>query len=254
MMDSKERFTARVADYVKARPTYPREMLDRLCNAIGFAPSWRVADVGSGTGISTALFLEHGNDVHAVEPNAAMRKAAEERFADDPHFHSVAGDSSNTTLPDHSIDLVAAAQAFHWFDRSAFRAECVRILRPGRFVALIWNDRHISGTPFLDAYEKLLADFGGAEYRAVVHRNLTDKDCSAFFLPGTCQKISVPNQQSFDFELLKARLLSSSYVPQRSDSRHDPMLKTLREIFDRTQHNGTVQMTYDTTVHVGTLE
>src|SRR5438309_9626979 len=100
-----ERFTTRVDDYVKYRPSYPPDLLPFLRDVIGLTSHSVIADLGSGTGISTELFLRHGNVVHAVEPNAAMRAAAERQLASFVNFHSVAASAMATTLPGHSIDV-----------------------------------------------------------------------------------------------------------------------------------------------------
>lgn len=117
MADSAERFSGRVADYLKYRPGYPEELLAFLRSECGLVPGSVVADVGSGTGKLAELFLSGGNTVFGIEPNAEMRLAAERLFSGRSGFHSVAGRAEATTLPDSSVDLVAVGQAFHWFDR-----------------------------------------------------------------------------------------------------------------------------------------
>src|SRR3954467_5791308 len=116
-MNSTTRFTDRVEDYVRYRPSYPAaELLDFLTAKTGFDASWVVADIGSGTGISTEMFLRNGNKVYGVEPNDAMRQKAEELLKEYPGFTSVNGTAENTQLPDKSVGLVLAGQAFHWFN------------------------------------------------------------------------------------------------------------------------------------------
>src|SRR5687768_7090137 len=153
-MDPTARFSDRVADYVRTRPGYPAGVLDLLRAETGLTAGMTVADVGSGTGLSAEMFLKNGNPVIGVEPNADMRAFGDALLAAYPNFRSVAGTAEETTLPDRSVDLVVAGQAFHWFDRARARAECRRILRPGGFVALLWNTRRVDATPFLRAYEE----------------------------------------------------------------------------------------------------
>src|SRR5262249_648330 len=148
MIDPTSRFGARVDDYVKARPSYPAGLLAVLARECGLDKKSIVADLGSGTGIFTRLLLESGATVYAVEPNDEMRAAAERDLASE-RFHSVRGRAEATTLPDASIDLATAAQAFHWFDVEATRRELVRILRPAGLAVLVWNDRDAQATPFL---------------------------------------------------------------------------------------------------------
>src|SRR5579863_1256797 len=116
MSNSTTRFSDRVEDYVKYRPHYPKKILSYLQDRYAFGPGWVVADIGSGTGISTELFLRFGNNVFAVEPNLEMRSKAEELLAAHPGFRSVEGTAEATGLPGSSIDLIVAGQAFHWFD------------------------------------------------------------------------------------------------------------------------------------------
>ena len=250
--DSKQRFSSRVDAYVAARPRYPREVVGYLQNTIGLTPAWHVVDVGSGTGISCELFLENGNAVTAVEPNAPMRSAAEKSLRGFANFRSIAGSAEATTLPDGCADLAVAAQAFHWFDIPAARREFARILKPTGYAALLWNTRKLGGTPFLDAYEKLLITYG-TDYLNSRHNNITDAELSAFFGRGGFQSAGFANLQHLDWEGLRLRLLSSSYIPTEQDPRFEPMVTTLREIFDHHNIAGRVTIEYQTELFYGPL-
>ena len=252
MPDPTKRFSNRVADYVKARPGYPPKIIATLRERIGLSPAWRVADIGAGTGISAKLFVDSGNSVTAIEPNSAMRDASVKMLGHHAGFSAVDGTAEHTTLPDQSARLVVAAQAFHWFDRAAFRRECERILEPGGYVVLMWNDRQTKGSIFLDRYEQLLEEFG-TDYKSVNHRNVGDEGVSAFFSPAGCECEVFPSAQRFDYDGLKSRLLSSSYAPAADDPRSGPMLDALRKLFDETQRNGTIDMTYQTQLYWGQL-
>src|ERR1700712_2137458 len=183
MTDPTKRFSNRVENYVKFRPSYPPGVLGLLQDKCGLTPAARVADVGSGTGILTELLLQQGNKVFAVEPNPDMRAAAEVRLSRQQNFTSVAGSAEATTLPDQSVELITAAQAFHWFDREKARGEFLRILTPGRWVALIWNDRHTESTPFLRAYEQLLRTYA-TDYAEVDHKQMDARVIGSFLGAG----------------------------------------------------------------------
>jgi SAM-dependent methyltransferase len=185
--------------------------------------------------------------VYGVEPNDAMRRAAEALLGCEERFHSVPGTAEATRLPDASVDLVTAGQAFHWFDRARFRAEADRILRPGGRVALFWNRRRTDSTPFLRAYEELLLRYG-TDYTKVDHARLGPDDFAAFF-GGPYTSHHFPNEQRFDFEGLLGRLLSSSYAPGFGHPSHEPMLGALRELFDAHQEGGEVRFEYDTELY-----
>ena len=148
--------------------------------------------------------------------------------------------------------ILSAGQAFHWFDRPKTRREFQRILRPGGWVVLIWNDRNITDRPFFRAYEELLLTYG-TDYALINHKNVDEQILGEFFGPSSYGSASYPNDQTFDFAGLKGRLLSSSYAPDESDLRHVPMLAALQTLFEVYQTNGTVTFDYDTTVYYGQL-
>ena len=251
MSNTVERFSNRVANYVKYRPTYPKEVLRFLQDELNLQSDSVIADIGSGTGISTKLFLENGNTVYGVEPNASMRAAAEEFLKDFPNFKSVDGTSENTTLEDDSIDFVTAAQAFHWFEPEKTRREFKRILKPDGYAVLIWNERQLDANEFLREYENFLLRFGN-DYAKVRHDNVSDEKLEDFF-QGDFQTAGFQNAQIFDFEGLKGRVLSSSYMPSETDARYAEMTKSLYGIFTKHAENDRIAVLYDTNVYYGKL-
>jgi len=246
-----QRFSSRVKDYRRYRPGYPQEVIALLKTECGMTPDFVVADLASGTGIFTRMLLENGNRVFGVEPNPDMRAAGEEFLAGYSNFTSVAGSAESTTLPAHSVDLVTAAQAAHWFDRAKARHEFVRILKPGGWTVLIWNERKTDGTAFLGAYEQLLLTYG-TDYREVRHERTT-AEIADFFSPSQFRSQTFAMRQDFDYPALEGRLLSSSYTPQPGHPSYEPMLGKLRQIFDAHQVNGRVSLDYDTRVFYGQL-
>lgn len=250
--DSTQRFSDRVADYVRYRPDYPAALIDWLSDEHGLVPSWTVADVGAGTGISSRMFLDAGNTVYAVEPNAPMRTAAERWLGENPRFHAVDGSAEATTLAAGSVDLVTAAQAFHWFDADAVRHEWASILRPRGLAAVFWNSRLLAGSAFLEGYERLLLDYG-TDYVSVAERYADEAEMRRWFGAGYRGAATFPHRQLLDFDALRGRLLSSSYAPREGHPRHAPMLAALRALFDATAREGLVGFDYETRITVGTL-
>jgi SAM-dependent methyltransferase len=254
--DATRRFGDRADYYARYRPSYPPAVLKCLGDEFGLRTGQAVADVGSGTGLFSALLVAAGNEVYGVEPNARMRAAAEGLLGSQAAFHSIAGLAEATTLPDASVDWVVAAQAFHWFDVDAARREFRRILRrhetpPRANAALLWNNRR-EGTPFLREYEALLRA-GGTDYAAIKHQQVeTDGRLERFFA-GAFERRSFPNRQVLDFEGLCGRTLSASYVPPESDPRWPPLRARLQDLLDRYADHGMVAFEYDTHVYVGEL-
>lgn len=244
-----ERFSGRVDNYVRYRPGYPHAVLDVLAAECGLAPGDVIADVGSGTGLLARLFLDNGNRVLGVEPNREMREAGRRLLAGYPAFTSVAATAEATTLAANSVDFVVAGQAFHWFDAAAAGREFRRILRPGGWIALVWNERQVDSTPFLRAYEQLLRTHA-VDYPRISHRRLdeaTMEDVVGF----TAKVRRFDNRQVFDFEGLRGRTLSSSYAPIAGQPGHQAMVEALDALFRRYQVDGHVTLLYSTTVYFG---
>ncbi|MEP6831763.1 MAG: class I SAM-dependent methyltransferase [Gemmatimonas sp.] len=251
MADSTTRFSSRVENYVKYRPGYPPGVVELLRSDCGLTSDSVIADVGSGTGILSELFLKNGNAVIGVEPNAPMRHAAEKLLATHMRFQSIDGTAEHTGLSAASVNFVTAGQAFHWFDRNEARREFKRILKPSGWVMLVWNERTTAQSAFGDAYEQLLMEYA-TEYEIVNQRSMSANSLAEFFA-GEYVVRTLPNAQHFDFDGLKGRLLSSSYAPESGHPKHEPMLAALRELFNTLQVNGEVVFAYDTNVYYGRL-
>lgn len=247
-LDPTQRFSNRVENYVRYRPHYPPEILALLETECGLTRESVVADVGSGTGILTEPFLAHGNPVFGIEPNPEMRAAAERLLQQYPRFTSVAATAEATTLPRLSVDFITAGQAFHWFDATRCQVEFARILKPGGWVVLIWNDRRTLTTPFLRDYEELLKRFS-TDYGQVDHKRIDMAALTRCFRTEP-KKRTFPNYQHLDFEALRGRLLSSSYVPEKGQPRHEEMLEALGVLFNRYATEGQVTLEYDTLVYL----
>jgi SAM-dependent methyltransferase len=246
------RFSDRVENYVRYRPGYPPEVLELLGEECGLQPSHIVADIASGTGVFTRLLLENGNSVFAVEPNTEMREAGVHELERYDRLVSIAGTAEETTLRAASVNFITAAQAAHWFDLPRARAEFVRILKPGGWCVLIWNERDTARTPFLRDYEELLLTYG-TDYKEMRHERTT-AIIHEFFAPAPHQQRVFDSQQQFDYQGLAGRLLSSSYAPNEGHPRHAPMMEELQRIFRARAKNDRVAFEYKTRVYYGKLK
>jgi SAM-dependent methyltransferase len=248
-INSTQRFTGRVDHYHRYRPAYPEEILAVLKEEIGFSPSMVVADIGAGTGISAELFLRNGNAVWAVEPNREMREKAEASLARYPNFRSFSGRAEQTGLAAGSIDLVVSAQAFHWFDRGKTKDEFSRVLRPGGFILLLWNERLLE-TPFEKAYEEFLLRHGN-DYTAVKRAHVSEKELREWFDPAPVSCHLLRNEQRLDFAGLRGRVLSSSYMPDELHPANAEMEAGLERLFKQYGDGGEVRFGYATLLFLG---
>ncbi|HED03359.1 MAG TPA: class I SAM-dependent methyltransferase [Candidatus Fraserbacteria bacterium] len=252
MTDPTLRFSSRVENYIKYRPHYPPAVIATLREECQLASAALIADIGSGTGLLTELFLQSGNQVFAVEPNREMRAAGERLLRNYPGFHSVAGRAEATTLADQSVGFVVAGQAFHWFDRQKARSEFCRILRPAGWVMLVWNEREDRATPFLMAYEQLLQRYA-TDYVQVNHKQVDEATLADFYGVQGFKSETFSQRQDFDYAGVRGRLLSSSYTPEVGYPDYEPMLAELSKVFQAHEINGRVRFEYTTRMYYGQL-
>lgn len=245
-----ERFSDRVANYVRYRPGYPREIVATLASECGLTPASVIADIGCGPGNLARIFLENGNRVIGVEPNGPMREAGVREMAG-ARFEAVDGRAEDTGLAAGSVDFVTAGQAFHWFEAAPARAEFVRILRPGGWCVLVWNEHH-RNSAFLDDYDGLLRRHG-TDYAEVRSKRDAALDVETFFAPQRVCAREFTYRQTFDFDGLRGRLESSSYAPRAGSPAYAPMTAELREVFDRHQKDSLVAFEYETFLYFGRL-
>jgi ubiquinone/menaquinone biosynthesis C-methylase UbiE len=251
--DAKQRFSNRVADYIRYRPGYPSAVREILRTECGLKSGYVIADIGSGTGFLSELFLKNGNRVFGVEPNEAMRQAGEEYLASYDGFASINGSAESTTLDAASVNFVTAGQAFHWFDQNAARTEFVRILKPAGWVVVIWNERLTDATPFLRDYESLLREFG-TDYASVKESYPSERHMREFFGPNAYASRTLPNFQEFDFEGVSGRVRSSSFIPAANHPNFAPMMEELQRIFTEYNQDDRVRLEYSTHIYFGHLE
>jgi SAM-dependent methyltransferase len=253
MISSTQRFSSRVDFYVRSRPKYPPALLRFFQNQMQLSPTHAVADIGSGTGFLTEMFVHSGNPTYAVEPNDDMRLAAETSLKEWPNFHSVIGTAEATRLADRSVDLITAAQAFHWFDGRKAAVEFRRITKPKGVIALIWNERLTSGSAFMVDYEQLIQQYSrpGETCRGRMLENDGESKITKFFdlLGASHQLEKFDNPQTLDRDGLVDRVTSSSYMPLPTDSGYAEMLSRVQSLFDKHHRSNAVTILHETRVY-----
>jgi ubiquinone/menaquinone biosynthesis C-methylase UbiE len=240
------RFSDRVENYVKYRPSYPAEIIQFLENHYNLRNDNRIADIGSGTGIFSELFLRSGYSVLGIEPNEQMRKAAETRLSNYSGFTSRRHQAEQTGLKTHSLDFITVAQAFHWMEPVQTKKEFFRILKPGGHIVLAWNFR-LSHTPFLQGYQVLRQKFA-IDYTE--NKMVDEEAIHIFFHPMLVRMHSFTNIQQLDFEALKGQLLSASYMPLPGHPSYSTMISELIGLFIEHNKNGLVKMEFETKLFI----
>ena len=252
-IDPKRRFSSRVDNYSKFRPSYPEDIISFLESVKILYRDSIIADIGSGTGILSELFLKNGNLVFGIEPNIDMRNAAELFLRKYQNFHSIDGSAECTNMDENSINIITVGQAFHWFDRIKARKEFRRILKSEGFVVIIWNNRKRSGSKFLEQYEDLLLTYG-TDYRKISDIQI---DFEQFYGVGKNSEGFIrevfENYQLLNYPGLKGRLLSTSYSPLDDHPNYNNMITELEKIFEENNQKGLVKFDYETEVYYGRL-
>ncbi len=251
MQDATTRFGNRVKEYNLYRPGYPGELITFLQVQNLLDKNSVVADIGAGTGKLTSMLLPEVKQVHAIEPNEPMLAVCKHNLSTHANLHCIDATAEKTTLPDHSIDLIVAAQAFHWFDKQATHKEFERIGKPKCKVVLVWNER-ISGDDFMDAYDALLVKYA-IDYKKVDHRNTTPDTIADFFAPNQMQFAYLPNEQELDITALVGRTLSCSYMPTADDEKWPETHNALKKLFQQYSQNEYVSLRYITKIFYGTI-
>lgn len=249
MKEPTQRFSSRVEDYKRYRPSYPDALVEYLIGHLGLNGESRVADLGSGTGLFSEKLLQHGLRVFGVEPNREMREASLAELSGYDGFQALDGSAERTGLEDASLDLISAAQAFHWFETDKVRAECERVLKPGGCVALIWNQRD-DRRGFARDYESVLREYA-VEYAGATHRNFDERAIADFFSGYETSRRCFDNSQQLDLAGVKGRLLSSSYVPEPGEKNHRQIMSAIESAFARHARDGVVGFDYETRLYLG---
>ena len=250
-LTSSERFTSRVADYVRYRPDYPVAATDKLSSELSLASGMTVADVGAGTGLLTLPLLHTGADVIAVDPNEDMLEAAREWLREHDNVRIAVGTAEATGLPDQSVHAITAGQAFHWFDHVRAREEFLRILKPSGKVALVWNAKEFGTSAFLAGYEQILED-RVPEFAEVRHEKSGEAEIAEFY-GSDPSRYSFPHHQRFDWDGVLGRVMSSSYAPKSGQPSHDMLVAELRALFNEHAEDGMIVWPYTTMLYVGSL-
>lgn len=242
-MNPLNRFSDRVADYVKYRPSYPAAAIDKILEGLGSPSHLVAADIGAGTGISSRLLAQRGVRVLAIEPNEAMRQAAQSH----PLVEFQDATAEATSLADTCVDLVACFQSFHWFNPQPTLLEFHRILKSSGRLAVVWNerDRHDEFTANYTQIVQIASNNHPAEQRRVAVEPLL----TSLLFPNV-QQYTFAYRQDLDLAGLIGRAMSTSYIPRTGET-HQQLISNLQQLYESNcDRNSLVYLSYRTIVFI----
>jgi SAM-dependent methyltransferase len=241
-------YTERVMAYARYRWEFAPEAVQAFLASCGLTPEWVVADVGSGTGMVARHLVERARAVLAVEPNAAMRRAAFEGLGHHPSYRAVGASSDATGLGDSSVDLITVGRAVHWFPAASTRAEFTRILRPAGWLAILTTPCTDRG--FLDSLETVKREENGWD-RAADRHALEAVPTAFYFGHDEVQTICWPGVAQETWEAFLGRMSSRLSTPQPGHPLRSKFERALRDVFERHARDGVLSVSYETAIEFG---
>ena len=197
--------------YERGRPSFPAEALQKIAAICQLGPGITVVELGAGTGKFTRALLPTGAHVTAVEPVKAMREKLAFLSKD---ISVLAGTAESIPLANSSVDVVVAAQAFHWFDGPVALKEIHRVLRPGGHLILLWNVRDESVdwvrhlTEIIDVHQGEVPRYRTGRWRQCIDTSVISS--SPLFSP--LESAAYSHVHSGTRETVRDRVASISFI------------------------------------------
>ena len=238
-MDNTTVFTGK-AQFYNSRPPYPQECIDYVIKKMGIPSGGIVADIGAGTGILTKPFLDAGCTVYAVEPNGDMFAELKKNLSRYQDARLLQATAEKTDIPAHICDAVVVGTAFHWFDKDQFRAECQRVLKNNKCVAILRIANNTEGDKLLDQ-----------------DKHFTERDLNAakeFFGEGFQEHLNFEYTERFDEEKYINNLLSSATAPLPNDVTFEKYVSRCREVFRKYFPSGVAELPFAVNCYIGRVD
>jgi len=249
--DSVKRFSKRADLYDRYRPDYPSDLFLFLYKEAVRSKEQVIVDLAAGTGIFSHPMASWPNPLYVVEPNEAMQAIARKRLIEFGEVKFFQGTAEQLDLPAHSVDLFTVAQAFHWFDLKATKAELLRVGTKGAKLAIIWNYRKVQ-TPFEIQYDAFIQRYS-QDYNQSSQQKMNREELIAFFDPAEPLYKEFAHHEQLTFEVLWGRTQSYSFLPDAVGLLGDEMQHALQLLFTEHEIDGKVKLNYLTKMYLGDL-
>ena len=241
------RFSERAEFYKASRPSYSDE-IHEIFDSLHLSDMSIVAGIGAGTGVFSKMLLERGYYVYSIEPNKHMLIELKEELKKYSKSIVINTCAEDTSLSDKSVDLITAAQSFHWFTPYKFKKECNRILKKDGKILITWNVIN-ENTPIMQDIKKCMKSFnndfhsfnGGIQLEKI-----------HYCIP-TAKRLTYNHNLFYDKNKFRKRWLSSSFSPLKNSNEYYSFIQKLDAIFDYYSHNKMVIVENQTLVYIGTL-
>ncbi|KEZ50894.1 class I SAM-dependent methyltransferase [Metabacillus indicus] len=237
-------FDNKTREYAIGRPSYPTDILS-VMKELDINNQSTIADIGAGTGILTHMLGSLECDILAIEPNEHMLEECKVYCKDVTNIKMIKAPAEETSLMEHSVDVITIAQAFHWFDKKRCKKEFRRILKENGSVVILWNDMQITSQLAME-YAALLNNYKVKTTAAI--SNFDPDEEKRNFLEQEYTKVYYDNWHTVTEESFIGGALSLSYTPSKLDLKYNDFVAELGQLFSKYQHNGSVTFHYKTEV------
>lgn len=242
-------FTDRAENYLKGRPEYPAEFIEYLYNELGISKNDSIADIGSGTGKMSKLFLEKGNKVFCVEPNIDMRSLSNELLNHYKHYVSIAKPAEDTGIKSNVVDYIVCGNSYDYFDRNLAKPEFKRILKKtGKVIVTYYGQQNEKVS---EEIEELNSKYGLKQTYTIPQKN---RDFSDIFTKDKFIEKIFEHKFSESYEDFIAGCLSSSHAPKPNTENYNLYCDGLKKIFNNNKTNEKLELTFRLKCLIGNVD
>lgn len=241
-------YSAKAARYARYRWEYAPPAVEQMITSPKLDQTSIVVELGAGTGILTRRLVPRLNHVYAIEPDLEMGRWITEGLPPRSPVSVIAAVAESVPLPAQCADLVAVAQAIHWFDPPFARAEILRLLKPTGWLAIM---RNIPTVPALNQAIQLL---NTPEYGFVIHpqlSNIEPQESEYYYGHANSAHLRFPFTEKQDWEAFWGSLCSASFAPEEDSPFYKRYCDQAQKIFNQFSSGGILESTGETELIIG---